>query len=57
MLIVREVCGDEGEDFRWDAIDRDERVSPLADGCQCGRSVVVELRNGVEGEPAFQRGD
>ena len=55
MLIGREVCGDEGENFRRDAIDGDERVSPLADGGQCGRSVVVELRDCIEGEPAFRK--
>jgi len=56
VLLAREVCGDEGENFRWDAIDRNKRVSPLADGRQHGRSILVELRNGIEGEPVFQGG-
>ena len=57
MLIGREVCGDEGENFRRDAIDRDKWISSLADGRQRGRGIVVELRNGIRGEPVFRRGD
>ena len=54
---MREVCGDEGENFRRDAIDGDERVSPLADSRQRGRSILVERRNCTEGELAFRRED
>ena len=51
------MCGDEGENFQRGAIDGDERVSPLVDSRQRGRSILVELRNCTEGEPAFRGED
>ena len=45
-----EVGGDEGEDIQWDAVDGNEGVLPLAYGCQCGRSILVELRNRIRSE-------
>ena len=44
-----EISGDEREDVERDAIDRDERVPPLADSRQRGRGVLIKLRNRVEG--------
>ena len=52
IALGREMGGDEGKDIHWDAVDGCERVPPFADGCQCGRSVPVELGNGIQGEAA-----
>ena len=49
-----EVGGDKGENVQRDAIGGDERVPPLANGRQGGRSILVELRNRVEGEPVWK---
>ena len=50
VLLGREVGGDEGKNVEWDAVDGSKRVPPFAYGYQRGRSVPVELRNGVQSE-------
>ena len=57
IIHIREMSGNEGENFDRDAIDGDERVPPLADSFQRSRSIPVELRSMVEGEPVFRRGN
>ena len=52
VLLGRQVGGDEGKNIERDAVDGGKRVLPFADGCQCGRSVPVELGNGIQGEAA-----
>ena len=52
VLLGRQVGGDEGKNVEWDAIDGSKRVPPFTDRCQCGRSVPVELRNGIQREAA-----
>ena len=47
LAVRREMGGDEGEDVKRNTVDRNERVPPLADSCQCSRSVFVELRNRI----------
>ena len=46
-----EVGRDNGKNFLREAVDGDERVPPLADVCQRDRSVLIELRDHIEGEP------
>ena len=50
VLLGRQVDGDETEDLQRDAIDVNEGVFPLTNGCQRGRDVPVELRDRVRGE-------
>jgi hypothetical protein len=45
-----EIGGDKSENVKRDAIDRDERVPPLADRRQRGRGVMVKLRNHIQSE-------
>ena len=45
-----EMGGDEGKNLQRDAIYGNERVPPLADGCQRGRDIPVKLINLVERE-------
>ena len=52
VLLGREVGRDERKDVQRYAVDGNEGVLPLANGCQCGRSVLVELRDLVWGEAA-----
>ena len=52
VLLGREVGRDEREDVQRYAVDGDEGVLPLANGRQCGRSILVELRDLVWGEAA-----
>ena len=47
-----EVGGDEGKDVQRNAVDMNERVPPLADVCQRGGSIPVELGDVVKGEAA-----
>jgi hypothetical protein len=44
-----EIGGDERENVERDAIERDERVPPLADSRQRGRGILIKLRNHIEG--------
>ena len=46
------VGGDERKDIQRNAVDADEGVPPLADVCQRGRSIPVELGDVVKGEAA-----
>jgi len=47
-----EVGGNEGKDIQRDAVDMNEGVPPLADVCQRGRNIPVELGDVVKGEAA-----
>jgi hypothetical protein len=50
LAVRREMGGDEGENVERNTVDRNKRVPPLADGCQCGRGVLIELRNRIRSE-------
>jgi len=50
VLLGEEVGGDEGKDVQRDTVDINEGVPPLADICQRGRSIPVELGDVVKGE-------
>lgn len=47
-----EVGGDEQKDIQWHAVDRSEGILPSANVRQSGRSVSVELGNGLQSEAA-----
>ena len=49
VLLGGEMGGDEGKDIQRDAIYANEGVPPLADSCQCGRSILVESGNLFKG--------
>ena len=51
-FLREELFGDEREDIQRDTVDGCKRVPPFTDRCQCGRSVPVELRNGIQREAA-----
>jgi len=44
-----EVSWDEGKDVQWNTVDVNEGVPPLADVCQRGRDIPVELGDVVKG--------
>jgi len=50
VLLRIEMGGNEGKDIQRYAVDGDEGVPPLADSCQRGRSIPVELGNDIGGE-------
>lgn len=50
VLLAGEVDGDEGKDVRRDAVDVNEGVLPLVDGCKCGQNIPVELGNRFQAE-------
>ena len=52
IVLRGEMGGDKGKHIHRDAVDGRESVPPFADGYQCGCSVPVELRNGIQCETA-----
>ena len=54
VLLGRETGGDQGKVLQRDAVYVNEGVPLLADSCQRGRSIVVELRRYHEGEATEQ---
>ena len=51
VRLAREVGGDNKKDFLREAVYGGKRIPPLADVRPHGRSVLVELRDHIEGEP------